>query len=293
MAARYFFFRFLLTCLLACILQASTVCCAQQLDINGMPLEKDPNPDAGCPHFSLFEPVHGATVVSCQRGNSVEVSMPLEPDASGRAREKRIRGKYEYREYQIPQSEEDSAFDKLLDQLPMAGFRIKYSMKPSAITARNGDTWARINISGDSYNVSVVREVPGAFTPVKTAAEIARELEAHDRVDIYGIQFSPENRAIQDLQSPILEEVLKYLKQNGDLTVIVESHKFTPFGSAQSDLEITAARSSAVVAWLAAHGVSSSRLHSKPFGRTQPLAENDTPLEIAKNERIVLARAGK
>jgi outer membrane protein OmpA-like peptidoglycan-associated protein len=249
---------------------------------------------ADCPPLPSFPQLAGSVVVSCQRGDSTAVTMLLAPDAHGSARERSVRGFYEYREYRIPHAEQaEHAFDDLLRLVPIAGFIVKYSISPSIITARNGDTWALINIGGDFYNLSVVREVLEPWTPVKTSAEIAREMQAHTRVNIYGIQFSPENQAIQEKQSPILDEVLKYLQQNADVAVIIESHRVTPNGSPQSDLEITAARSRAVAAWLTAHGVSLARLHSKPYGRTQPLGENDTPLEIARNERIVLARASK
>lgn len=249
---------------------------------------------ADCPPLRSFPQLAGSVVVSCQRGDATAVTMPLAPDARGSARERSVRGFYEYREYRIPHAEQaEHAFDDILRLVPMAGFIVKYSISPSIITARSGDTWALLNISGDFYNVSLVREVPEPWTPVKSASEIAREMEAHHQVNIYGIQFSPDNQAVPDKPSPILDEVLQYLKQNADLTITIESHKVSPNGNAQSDLEITTARSTAVVSWLVAHGVSRARLHSQSCGRTQPLGENDTPLEIAKNERMVLAKTGK
>jgi outer membrane protein OmpA-like peptidoglycan-associated protein len=248
---------------------------------------------ADCPSAS-FPQLAGSVVVSCQHGDSTAVTMPLAPDARGSAREKSVRGFYEYREYRIPRAEQaEHAFDDLLRLVPMGGFIVKYSASPSIITARNGDTWALINVNGDSYNLSVVREATEPWTPVKTAQEIAREMQARNRVDIYGIEFSAENQAIQEKQSPILDEVLKYLRQHNDLAVNIESHKVSANGSAQSDLEITTARAKAILAWLVAHGLSPTRLQPKPFGRAQPIAENDTPLEIAKNERIALAKSSR
>jgi len=99
--------------------------------------------------------------VSCQHADSVGVTLPLKPDAQGYAQEKRVRGAYEFREYQIVgKSQQDFAFDNMMRELPMAGFRIKFSSKPSTITARKEDIWALINISGESYNVSLVKEPP-------------------------------------------------------------------------------------------------------------------------------------
>src|SRR5262249_49809090 len=111
---------------------------------------------ADCPPLSVFPPLVMATVESCQKADSAEVSVPLKPDDNGVAREKRIRGAYEYREYRISQSNGEMAFDSLLNLLPMAGFQVKYSLKPSTITGRKENIWILIRISGDSYNVSLV-----------------------------------------------------------------------------------------------------------------------------------------
>ena len=61
-------------------------------------------------------------------------------------------------------------------------------------------------------------------------------------------------------------------------------------GTAEDDLKITKDRANAVVAWLVEHGIPAARLQSKPLGRSRPLTENETPTEIQRNERIVLAR---
>jgi len=61
-------------------------------------------------------------------------------------------------------------------------------------------------------------------------------------------------------------------------------------GNAQDDQEITRKRAKAVVDWLQAHGIVAGRLHPKALGRNKPITENDTPLEVQRNERIELAK---
>lgn len=276
---------------LACILQLAPACSAQQSDPNGLPYtNEDPS---GCPQFSMLPPLNRAVVESCDKQDSVEVTLPLKPDANGFAQEKRVQGVYEFREYRIPESEQDYAFDNLMNQLPMAAFIIKYSVKPSMITARNGDTWLLINVSGDSYSVTAVRQPPEVWTFAKTDEEITREMQAHDRVDIYGIEFSPGDQSILERRPSILFEMLKYLEKNPDLHVIIESHKMSRDVGPKEDAEITRQRANAVVGWLIAHGVARERLQSKACGRINPLTENESPSEVQRNERIVLVRAVK
>jgi outer membrane protein OmpA-like peptidoglycan-associated protein len=269
---------------LACSICLPTPCLAQ---------DGEPHVDAeGCPNLPTFPKLASSIVLSCHRGDSVEVTMPLKPDAQGLAREKSVRGIYEFREYQIVRADQqERAFENLMQWAPMAGFIVKYSLSPSKITARNGDTWMLINVNGEFYDVSVVQTKEDPWTPVKDAEGISREMQTHSRAAIYGIEFSPDNQAINQEGSKILSEVLKYLMENPNLDVTVESHKFSVKGSAEEDLEITRKRANAFVNWLVAHGIAAGRLQSKALGRTKPVTENDTAIEIQHNERIVLAIA--
>jgi outer membrane protein OmpA-like peptidoglycan-associated protein len=249
---------------------------------------------ADCPALNPFPQLVATVVVSCEKGASIELKMPLKPDAQGFAREKSVQGAYDFREYRIPRvDQQEHAFDSIMQLIPMAGYVVKYSSSPSIITARKEDTWILIRVNGASYNVSVVRNTPIPCTPVKNAEEISREIEAHNRVPIYGIQFAAPNQAMQETGSEILKEVLKYLRQNPNLTVFIESHKVSTTGTPEDDLGITKQRANAIVDWLVAHGVPAARLQARPFGRTKSLTENDTPQEIQCNERIELSRAPK
>jgi len=252
-------------------------------------LPATPEADA-CADLTVFPKLLTSIIRSCQRGDSVGVTVPLKPDAQGNAREKSVWGSYEFREYQLVQADQqEHAFDNLMQLLPMTGFIVKYSDSPSTITARKENVWMLIRVSGEYYNVSLVTAKEESWNPIKDAEGISRDMEAHNRAAIYGIQFSPGGETINEKDSKILLEVLKYLKANPSLAVIVESHKFSTQGKAEDDLEITRRRANAVVDWLVAHGVTAGRLQSKPFGQAKPVTENDTPLEIQQNERIELA----
>jgi outer membrane protein OmpA-like peptidoglycan-associated protein len=287
MASRYVHVAFLIGFI--CISQFPTIISAQQLDPNGMPYEAEEQ-ITGCPRLEALPPLASSKVVSCQKSDSVEVTMPLKPDAHGYAQEKKVRGAYEFREYRIGKMAQPYAFDNLLNSLPMSGFTVKYSNQPSTITARKGDTWILINVGEDLYNVSVVEAGPESWTSVKTVEEISREIATHNRVDIYGVQFSPSDQSILEAKSQILLEILKYLKQNSTLSIIIESDKVSPTGAPEDDAEITRQRANAVMDWLIAHGIARSRLQPWPAGRNNPITANESPEEIQRNERIVLRK---
>ena len=251
----------------------------------------EPGVDAmGCPTLTLFPKLANSAVVSCEKGDSVEVAMPLKPDDQGVIREKTVRGVYEFREYQIPQADQqEHAFDSLMQLAPMAGYTVKYAEPPATITARKGDTWVLLQVSGEYYDMKAVRVKEEPWTPpFKNAQEISRELETDRRAAVYGIAFSPDNQAVQPESYKILGEIWAYLKANPTLTIEVESHKMSNIGTAEDDIEITRKRAQAVAGWLQERGIAAGRVLPKALGRTKPITENDTPLEVQKNERIEL-----
>ncbi len=278
--------------ILSCSTRLPASCLAQE---NSTPAITEPNIEAAdCPPLNAFPQLVMTVVVSCQKADSVAVTMPLKPDPQGLGREKTIRGMYEFREYRITQADhQEYTFDSLMQLIPMAGFIVKYSASPSIITARHGDTWILINISGEFYDISVIQDSQTGCARVNNAEEISHEMEAHNRVAVYGIQFSPQNQIIREKNSDILNEVLKYINQNPALSLLIESHKISTKGTEDDDFEITRERANAVVDWLVAHGIPAARLQAKPFGRMQPLTENDTPVEIQCNERMELAKLKK
>jgi outer membrane protein OmpA-like peptidoglycan-associated protein len=252
------------------------------------------SPDVGgdapaCAGLKEFPTLPSSKIVGCDKGDSIEVTMPLKPDQQGYSREKTIRGAYEFREYQLPQPDQQGqTFDNAMLLLPIEGFSIKFASNPSTITGHKEGAWILVNLSGQYCDVKLVRvnEVP--WIPVKNEKEISKEMDAHHRVALYGIRFSSDDQTVVEEASPILPEVLKYFQLDPALTVVVESHKFSADGTAESDQQITSKRARAVVEWLAARGIVAGRLESRALGRSKPITDNDTPLEIERNERIEL-----
>jgi outer membrane protein OmpA-like peptidoglycan-associated protein len=271
------------------MLLPSHACAQENMDPEtGLPRQLAPGE---CADLSALRRLVSAVIVSCDKQDYAEVSMPLNPDAQGNPREKTIRGAYEFRSYQIAEQQvQAQAFDTLTQLLDSGGYKIKYSSNPGMITGRKENTWIMVQVKGEYYDVTVVRAKEEPWTPVKSAQEISQEMDARNHVALYGIVFSPDNQFVVEQNSRMLFEALTYLKANPGLTFEVESHKVSSNESAEADLEITKKRAKAVVDWFQAHGVPAGRLQAKGSGRNNPVTENDTPLEIFRNERIELAK---
>jgi len=265
------------------------LCLAQENQ--GMPPAQPLRDVEGCTDLKGLPKLGGSYIVSCDQGDSAEVVMPLKPDAQGNTREKSVRGHYESREYQLASFYQgDQAFHSLMQWLPLAGFRVKYFASPSTITARKEDTWVLVTVSGEYYDLKAVRVEQEPWVPAKDAQGIAQEMQTSQRAGIYGIEFSPDNQKVVEEHSRILGEVLAYLKANPGLTLDVESHTMSNNNDAEGDMAITQKRAKAVTAWLEAHGVAAGRLRPQAVGRNKPLTENDTLIEIQRNDRIELVK---
>jgi outer membrane protein OmpA-like peptidoglycan-associated protein len=291
MGARTHLMVFIAGVLLASTAPVPTMCLAQD---NASPQLPPPAVDQeGCTDIKGLPRLAASVIASCDSGDSIEVTLPLKLDARGVLEEKSVRGDYEFREYRIPPVfQEGQAFQSLMQLFRNVQLTIKYSDNSSTITARYQDTWVLVTVGTDYYDVKAVRVPVTPWVPVRNAQEISREMQSHNRVAIYGIEFSQDNQTIVEDRSRILNEVLAYLNGNPGVAVEVESHLVSRNGTVESDQESTAKRAQAVVAWLEAHGIATSRLRPKAFGRSKPIAEeNDTLQEIRRNERIELAKA--
>jgi len=264
--------------------------CSAHRNSAGEPSQAQADPDA-CADLKVFPKLPMSVIVSCDKGDPIELILPLKPDAQGYSREKKARGTYEFREYRLPTYyQQEQAFQQLMQLLPIAGFTSKYSETPSTISARKGDIWLLITVGGEYYDVKSVIEPEALWTPARDAQEISREMEAHNRVAIYGIEFSSDNQTVVEERSKILTEICKYLKANSGLTIEVQSHTMSKNGNAEEDTETTRKRAQAVATWLIASGIASARLRPQAMGRNKPISENDTPLEIQRNDRIELVK---
>jgi outer membrane protein OmpA-like peptidoglycan-associated protein len=251
----------------------------------------EPTGDGGCPQLASVPQLPMTEVVSCHKGDSVEVTFPLTPDSHGQSRDRKVTGAYEFREYHLPQGfNAEQAFENLTQLLPMAGLIVKYSYRPSTIVGRNGDLWVLINVNDDLYNVSTIRDAEAVCAGASSLGDIARQMTARNRVSIAGVQFSGKNQLDSDASGAALEALHDYLKQNPTASFFIESHKVSTGGTEDDDFELSRQRANAVVNWLVAHGIPAEHLQGKPWGRMQPETDNQGESEIQCNERIQLVR---
>jgi outer membrane protein OmpA-like peptidoglycan-associated protein len=124
---------------------------------------------------------------------------------------------------------------------------------------------------------------------VADAEAWAEEINRTGSCSIYGILFDTGKSTIQPESRKCLEEVVKLLNDNPGWRMQVEGHTDN-VGAKAANQKLSEERAAAVVAWLASNGIERSRLTSKGFGDSVPVAENGTEEGRAKNRRVALRK---
>ena len=107
------------------------------------------------------------------------------------------------------------------------------------------------------------------------------------KIVLRGVNFDFDKATIRPDAVSILREAAKLLKDNPNVRVSVEGHTDS-IGSEAYNEKLSLRRAEAVKAFLAQEGIAASRLTTRGFGESQPVASNDTADGRAQNRRVEL-----
>lgn len=79
------------------------------------------------------------------------------------------------------------------------------------------------------------------------------------------------------------------LKQNPDLKISIEGHTDN-VGAVTSNQTLSESRAKSVMTALVSKEIAASRLKSKGWGQTKPIADNNTDEGKAKNRRVEIVK---
>lgn len=99
------------------------------------------------------------------------------------------------------------------------------------------------------------------------------------------LYFAWDQAIIQDVSFPVLDEVVRALKDNKNFRVQVEGHTSSE-GLDDHNQTLSEQRAQAVLDYLASHGVDKERLSSKGFSSAIPLDTNETVEGRENNRRV-------
>jgi len=149
--------------------------------------------------------------------------------------------------------------------------------------AHGRDIWAYLHMGGEDYSIKVA--------DVGSNNDLASQLAKDCHVALYGVQFDFNKASLKAESDSVLQRVLAFLQKDPTLKLEVQGHTDN-VGGDDYNQTLSEARANAVLTWLVQHGVAANRLSFKGYGKTMPVASNDTDEGRARNRRVEIAKPG-
>jgi OmpA-OmpF porin, OOP family len=122
--------------------------------------------------------------------------------------------------------------------------------------------------------------------PNLTSSRFSLKKTCH--VALYGVLFDFNKSTLQPVSDALLRQVAEFLTKDKTPKIEVQGHTDNVGGDTYNQT-LSEARAGSVVAWLTNHGVAAERLSAREYGKTKPVADNNTDEGRAKNRRVEIA----
>ncbi|MEO8672725.1 MAG: OmpA family protein [Tahibacter sp.] len=119
------------------------------------------------------------------------------------------------------------------------------------------------------------------------ADDLARSLALDCHVPLYGVRFDFNKATLKPESDALLTRAATTLKTFAGKSVEVQGHTDN-VGGDDVNLKLSETRATSVKNWLVHAGVDATRLSSKGYGKSQPVADNNSDQGRAKNRRVEL-----
>ena len=151
------------------------------------------------------------------------------------------------------------------------------------------------NTSGKNLNSRETAESPPIASPQPSPLEARRESpKDSEEIILRGVPFAFNAEAVQPEFLAVLNETVRILTENPDVSVLIEGHT-DAVGSEPFNLRLSHSRAEAVRNYLVQQGIAAERLRVVGRGEADPLASNakddgtDNPEGRAINRRVELS----
>lgn len=160
------------------------------------------------------------------------------------------------------------------------------------LTKDGKETWVQIQLtSGEELAVEEfwvdILEKEAMKQDIEASA-MFKEISEKGFIALY-INFETGKSAIKSESLSIVDQMVQMLKEAPDLKISVQGHTDNT-GTAAANQALSEQRAAALVKALTEKGIDKSRLSSKGFGQTKPVADNASEDGKAKNRRVEIVK---
>jgi outer membrane protein OmpA-like peptidoglycan-associated protein len=115
---------------------------------------------------------------------------------------------------------------------------------------------------------------------------VMKEIKVGHSYKIDDINFITNSAELSADAKKIIDEFATFLTENPSIEIEIQGHTDN-VGNDQTNMDLSDKRARSVYTWLIEKGIASSRLASRGYGETQPIASNETLDGRAQNRRTV------
>jgi OOP family OmpA-OmpF porin len=172
-----------------------------------------------------------------------------------------------------------------------AGGEVLYETKDNAVMRLKQDRqeiWVRIRTAANGawYYLDIVEKAD--LQQEVVVNKLLDAINATGRATVY-INFDTASAHIKPDAKPVIDDILDMLQKSPALKISIEGHTDSD-GNTDANQKLSLERAQSVQAALIRQGVSATRLGSKGFGQSKPVADNKSEDGKAKNRRVELVK---
>jgi outer membrane protein OmpA-like peptidoglycan-associated protein len=155
-----------------------------------------------------------------------------------------------------------------------------------AVAPFNSDYIMTVKKANHVYESKYISKVDTMFKlPAKVDIEV-KPIELNKSYRINDIYFEFNSFDLTPESKPVLDQLIVFLAENQQISIQIQGHTDN-IGNDASNLKLSENRAESVYNYLVEQGITKDRLTYKGFGKSLPVAGNDTEEGRAKNRRTV------
>jgi outer membrane protein OmpA-like peptidoglycan-associated protein len=156
-----------------------------------------------------------------------------------------------------------------------------------SVLLRKGDRYQVVTNSEEGYAYAIANIIADDSNgPINITLRVTQIIEGA-KLSLEHIYFASNASDLNETSTAELASIVHLLKQYPDMMIEISAHTDN-VGSDDYNITLSQKRATSVTAYLEKHGVPMKRLMAKGYGKTQPIAPNDTDENRARNRRVEL-----
>jgi outer membrane protein OmpA-like peptidoglycan-associated protein/tetratricopeptide (TPR) repeat protein len=171
---------------------------------------------------------------------------------------------------------------KKISVIPLDTITGKYT----AVAPFNNDYTMTVKREGYVYETRYIARADSIFKmPTRLDLDI-HEIQLNKSYRINDIYFATNSFDLTGESKAVLDFLIEFLAENPSIYIEIQGHTDN-IGNDAKNLELSSNRAKSVYNYLVANNIEAKRLTYKGYGKTVPVASNDTDEGRAKNRRTV------